>query len=90
MRKLTADYPQVFGEVRGSGLLVGLPVIGAFAGRSKDITKAAEALGLMLLIAGPDVVRFAPALIVTDAQLAEADRILRQALDGMLVTAPSK
>ncbi len=86
LNKLTADFPQVFGDARGSGLLIGLPTTGAFIGRAKDITKAAEALGLMLLIAGPDVVRFAPALIVTDEQLAEADRILRLALQTVLDT----
>ena len=90
LRQLAADYPQVFGAVRGSGLLIGLPVAEPFKGRAKDITKAAEALGLMLLIAGPDVVRFAPALIVTDAQIDEAMRILRAAVDGMLNDAPSK
>jgi succinylornithine aminotransferase len=90
LRKLAADFPQVFGEVRGSGLLIGLPLAPAFMGRAKDITKACEALGLMLLIAGPDVVRFAPALIVTDEQIAEADRILRAAVESMLETAPAK
>jgi acetylornithine/succinyldiaminopimelate/putrescine aminotransferase len=41
----------------------------------------------MVLIAGMDVVRLAPALIVTDAQIAEADRILRLSLDGLLKSA---
>ncbi len=90
LQKMSADYPQVFGEVRGSGLLIGLPTVGAFKGRAKDITKAAEGLGLMLLIAGPDVVRFAPALIVTDEQIAEADRILRAAVDSVLDTSTAK
>ncbi|MES2901329.1 MAG: acetylornithine/succinylornithine family transaminase [Pseudomonadota bacterium] len=90
LTKLAADYPQVFGAVRGSGLLIGLPTTGAFKGRAKDITKACEGYGLMLLIAGPDVVRFAPALIVTDAQIDEADRILREAIDSLLDSAPSK
>ena len=31
----------------------------------------------MVLIAGTEVLRLAPALIVTDAQIAEADRLLR-------------
>jgi acetylornithine/N-succinyldiaminopimelate aminotransferase len=79
LSKLAADFPQLFGEVRGMGLLIGLPVADAFKGRSKDFTKAAESLGLMLLIAGPDVVRLAPALIVSDAQILEADRIMRAA-----------
>ncbi|MFZ3285816.1 MAG: acetylornithine/succinylornithine family transaminase [Telluria sp.] len=84
LHQLAADYPQVFGAVRGSGLLIGLPLTEGFRGRAKDITKAAESFGLMLLIAGPDVIRFAPALIVSDAQIAEADRILRAAVDNVL------
>jgi succinylornithine aminotransferase len=87
LTKLAADYPQLFGQVRGKGLLIGLPVADAFKGRAKDYTKAAEALGLMLLIAGPDVVRLAPALIVTDEQIAEADRIMRTAADAVLAAA---
>jgi acetylornithine/N-succinyldiaminopimelate aminotransferase len=87
LEKLAADYPQLFGKVRGQGLLIGLPVADAFKGRAKDYTKAAEALGLMLLIAGPDVVRLAPALIVSDAQIAEADRIMRAAADAILAAA---
>jgi acetylornithine/succinyldiaminopimelate/putrescine aminotransferase len=34
----------------------------------------------MVLIAGTDVVRLAPALIVSDAQIDEADRLLRMAI----------
>jgi acetylornithine/N-succinyldiaminopimelate aminotransferase len=86
LEKLVQDYPKVFAGVRGSGLLLGLPLASAFAGKAKDFTKACEAEGLMLLIAGPDVVRLAPALVVSDAQIAEADRIMRKALDGMLST----
>jgi acetylornithine/N-succinyldiaminopimelate aminotransferase len=87
LEKLAADYPQLFGKVRGKGLLVGLPMAAAFNGRAKDYTKVAEGLGLMLLIAGPDVIRLAPALIVSDAQLAEADRIMRAAADAFLAAA---
>jgi acetylornithine/N-succinyldiaminopimelate aminotransferase len=87
LEKLAADYPQLFGKVRGQGLLIGLPVADAFKGRAKDFTKAAEGLGLMLLIAGPDVIRLAPALIVSDAQIAEADRIMRAAADAILAAA---
>jgi acetylornithine/N-succinyldiaminopimelate aminotransferase len=84
MERLSVDYPQVFGKVRGSGLLIGLPLAEAYKGRAKDFTKAAEAMGLMLLIAGPDVIRMAPALTVSDDQIAEADRILRQAIDSIV------
>lgn len=77
---LVRDFPQVFSAVRGAGLLLGLVVAEPFKGRSKDIQRAAEAQGLMILIAGTDVVRLAPALIVSDAQIDEADRIIRLAV----------
>lgn len=87
MEKLAADYSQVFGQVRGAGLLLGLVVTDGWKGRSKDIQRAAEANGLMVLIAGMDVLRLAPALIVSDEQIAEADRILRLSLDQMIKAA---
>ena len=80
LEKLVVDFPQVFSAVRGQGLLLGLVVADAFKGRSKDIQKAAEAQGLMVLIAGTEVLRLAPALIVSDAQIDEADRLLRAGL----------
>jgi succinylornithine transaminase family protein len=81
LQGLAADYPQIMAEVRGSGLLLGVQLTAAYKGRAKEITKAAEDEGLMLLIAGPDVLRFAPALIVTDEQIAEATARLRRALN---------
>jgi acetylornithine/succinyldiaminopimelate/putrescine aminotransferase len=87
LTKLAVDYPQLFGKVRGKGLLIGLPMADAAKGKAKDYTKTAEKLGLMLLVAGPDVVRLAPALIVSDEQIADADRIMRQAADEFLKSA---
>jgi len=84
LEQLAADYPQLFSKPRGKGLLIGLPMADAQKGHSKDYTKVCEKLGLMLLIAGPDVVRLAPALVVTDAQLDEAMRIMREAADAYL------
>jgi succinylornithine transaminase family protein len=87
LEKLAVDYPQLFGKVRGKGLLIGLPMAEGYTGRAKDYTKTAEKLGLMLLVAGPDVVRLAPPLVITDAQIAEGDRIMRQAADEFLKSA---
>lgn len=78
------DYPQVFAQVRGRGLMLGMVLTDAWRGKAKDITKAAEAQGLMLLIAGPDVVRLLPALVVSDAQIEEAQMRVRRALDLVL------
>lgn len=84
LEKLAGEYPQVFGKPRGLGLLIGLPMAADYKGRSKDYTKICEKLGLMLLIAGPDVVRLAPALVVSDEQIAEADRIMREAVQAFI------
>ena len=56
----------------------------SYKGRSKDYTKICEKMGLMLLIAGPDVVRLAPALVVSDEQIAEADRVMREAVEAFI------
>jgi acetylornithine/N-succinyldiaminopimelate aminotransferase len=84
LEKLSSEYPQVFGKPRGLGLLIGLPMAEAYKGRSKDYTKVCEKLGLMLLIAGPDVVRLAPALVVSDEQIAQADRLMREAVEAFI------
>jgi len=80
LQGLTQEYPQILAEVRGSGLLLGVQLTAAYQGRAKEISKAAEEQGLMVLIAGPDVLRFAPALIVTDEQILDATARLRRAL----------
>lgn len=84
LQAIQSDYAHVIAEVRGSGLMIGMVLKEAYAGRAKEISKAAELQGLMILIAGPDVLRFLPALIVSDAQIKEADRLLRLALDAFL------
>jgi len=50
----------------------------AWQGKAKDILNAAEKEGVMVLQAGPDVVRFAPSLVVEDADIDEGlDRFER-------------
>jgi succinylornithine transaminase family protein len=66
----------LFGEVRGLGLLLGAPLAEAWKGRAKDVVNAGLKHGVWLLVAGPDVLRFAPALNISEAELAEALRRL--------------
>jgi succinylornithine aminotransferase len=61
----------LFGEVRGLGLLIGCVLADAWKGKAKMLLDAAAAEGLMVLQAGPDVVRFAPSLVVEDADIDE-------------------
>ncbi|HTD05213.1 MAG TPA: acetylornithine/succinylornithine family transaminase [Undibacterium sp.] len=84
LQTFVGNYPQVFKEVRGTGLMLGLVLTEQYRGRAKEITKAAEAQGLLLLIAGADVVRFLPALIVSDEQISEAMSLLQRAVKEFL------
>lgn len=66
----------LFETVRGMGLLLGAPMRAAWKGRAKDVVSAALAQGLWVLVAGPDVVRFAPSLLLTEAEAEEGLRRL--------------
>ncbi len=69
----------LFAEVRGRGLMLGAVLKPAFAGRAGEILDHAAAHGLLLLQAGPDVLRLVPALNITDADVAEGLKRLRMA-----------
>ncbi|HFK4066040.1 aspartate aminotransferase family protein [Kluyvera ascorbata] len=56
----------LFNEIRGIGLLIGCALRDEYAGKAKQISLLAAEEGLMVLIAGANVVRFAPALIVNE------------------------
>ncbi len=62
---------KVFKTVRGMGLLLGCVLTDEYAGRAKDFVKAAEKHQLMLLVAGLNVVRLAPSLLVEDKDIDE-------------------
>ena len=74
----------VFAEVRGRGLMLGAVLEPAYVGRAGEILDHAAANGLLLLQAGPDVLRFVPALNITDQELAEGLGRLEQALRAWL------
>ncbi|GLU38206.1 aspartate aminotransferase family protein [Pseudomonas sp. NBRC 100443] len=77
LEKLGREYG-IFTQVRGLGLLIGAVLADAWKGKAKDVFNAAEKEGLMILQAGPDVVRFAPSLVIDDADIDEGlDRLAR-------------
>jgi len=61
----------VFKEVRGMGLLIGAELQGAFHNKAKDIVNAAAKHGLMVLVAGTNVLRIVPSLVIPEADLKE-------------------
>ncbi|WP_075878795.1 aspartate aminotransferase family protein [Vreelandella massiliensis] len=59
----------VFKEIRGMGLLLGAQMTAEYEGRAKDILPLAIEEGLMALIAGPNVLRMAPSLVIPEADI---------------------
>lgn len=62
----------LFSAVRGMGLLIGAELASHLRGQAKTLTNLAAEEGLIALIAGPDVLRFAPALNIPLADIEEA------------------
>jgi acetylornithine/N-succinyldiaminopimelate aminotransferase len=71
----------LFHEVRGRGLMIGAVLADAHAGKAAAILDHAAARGLLLLQAGPDVLRFVPPLTITDEEMAEGLSRLHAALN---------
>ena len=72
----------LFDEVRGRGLMLGAVLNEANKGKAGAILDHAAAHGLLVLQAGPDVLRFVPALNISDEDLAEGLSRLEAALRG--------
>jgi len=85
LASLEAEFG-LFSEVRGRGLMLGAVLKPAYAGRAGEILDHAAAQGLLMLQAGPDVLRFVPALNISDEELAEGLLRLRGALAKFMAT----
>jgi acetylornithine/N-succinyldiaminopimelate aminotransferase len=62
----------VFSEVRGAGLLLGCVLTEKWQGKSRAFLNAGLDEGVMVLVAGPNVVRLAPSLIIPESDIEEA------------------
>ncbi len=59
----------VFKEIRGLGLLIGCELTDEHSGKAKLISNLAAEEGVIFLIAGPNVIRFAPALNIPEQDI---------------------
>ena len=74
----------VFKDIRGLGLLIGAELSEEWQGKAKDFLGAALNEGLMILIAGPDVLRFTPSLIIPDEDIDAGLGMLDKAIANVL------
>lgn len=78
----------IFEEVRGRGLLIGGALKSEWHGQGARFLAAARAEGLMLLVAGPRVLRMAPALDIVDADIHEGMQRLTRAVARVVAEGP--
>lgn len=70
----------LFAEIRGAGLLIGAGLVEPWQGKASQLMTAAQEAGVLILVAGPNTLRFAPALNITEQELGEGLEKLSKAL----------
>ena len=79
------DEFSVFKEVRGAGLLLGAVLNEQYQDRAKEFFLASAEQGLLVLVAGANVVRFAPALNISDEEIKEAMLKFKKAVQAVIL-----
>jgi len=82
LETLRESYPMIR-EVRGAGLLIGAELDEESGITAGDIIAACRQIGLLILPAGPQVLRFLPPLNVTAAEVDEALEKLASAIQAV-------
>ena len=83
LRAIAFKYPNLIAEVRGWGLINGMELKADVELTSVDVVKAAIAEGLLLVPAGPKVVRFVPPLIVSAEEIDRALQTVEKAISAV-------
>jgi acetylornithine/N-succinyldiaminopimelate aminotransferase len=84
--KIAHEFPAVFVDARGMGLLLGLKAAIPVA----QVQAACVAEGLAAITAGDNVLRLAPPLVVTDSDIDQAVAMLRAAATKVAATGANK
>ncbi|MEK6747221.1 MAG: aspartate aminotransferase family protein [Pseudomonadota bacterium] len=69
LKDLNKKY-SLFSEIRGRGLMIGAELKPEFHGKAGDIADLARKHGVIVLQAGPNVLRFLPPLIIKETEMA--------------------
>jgi acetylornithine/N-succinyldiaminopimelate aminotransferase len=77
------DESGLFAGIRGRGLMLGAVLADAYKGRAGEILECAAKNGLLLLQAGPDVLRLVPPLNIGGADVVEGLSRLRLAVQEL-------
>lgn len=75
----------VFRQIRGQGLLLGCEMQPDYQGKARQLLKIALQKGIMVLIAGPNVIRLAPSLIIPEEDIQTGVERLGLAMEQFLL-----
>ena len=80
IEKYNIEYP-VFSDIRGLGLLIGCELSEKFYDNARKFVDIASSLGLLVLMAGSNVVRLAPPLTIKQNELEEGMNIFQKTME---------
>ncbi|MBI0094104.1 MULTISPECIES: aspartate aminotransferase family protein [Gilliamella] len=78
------DKFRVFREYRGKGLLLGAELQPEFHHKARDFLNVATEFKVMILNAGPNVLRFTPSLIISEEEIREGMMRLTKAVEKVV------
>lgn len=78
----------LFTEVRGRGLMIGAELKPAWHGKAGEISENARMHGVLILQAGPNVLRFLPPLVITEKEMQKGLKRLERSLTAYVASAP--
>lgn len=82
LNKINAQF-DVFSEFRGKGLLLGAVLKQEYKGMARDFLNTASDKKVMLLNAGPDVIRFTPSLVIEPEEIKEGMKRFAEAVQAV-------
>lgn len=87
LEKINAKH-SIFRDIRGGGLLIGAELIEQWHGKAAKFLAAARENGVMILVAGPNVLRMTPSLIIPETDIREGMAKLEQAIARVIEAGP--
>ncbi|MBJ7222517.1 MULTISPECIES: bifunctional acetylornithine/succinyldiaminopimelate transaminase [unclassified Brenneria] len=83
LEKINQQYG-IFEQIRGMGLLLGAELKPQWHGRAHDFLAAAAEHGVMVLMAGPDVIRFVPSLVIDPKDIEQGMALFHKAVEQVV------
>ncbi|AWX13655.1 bifunctional succinylornithine transaminase/acetylornithine transaminase [Mergibacter septicus] len=87
LNRINQQYDGIFQQIRGQGMLIGAELNSLYQKKAMQFCQRAAEQGLMLLVAGENVVRFTPALNLTEAELIEGMQRLENTVKQFIASA---